>query len=52
MNLYTQLAGEPSVDGVVVRDIAHQDSVDIMLQVIALYYDMVFIPIIHFEDGF
>ena len=51
MNLYAQQAVESSVDGVIIRHITHQDPIDIVLQVVAFYNNMVFIPIIRFDDG-
>ena len=41
MHLYTKETSEPSVDGVIIRYITHQDLIDKVLHMIAFYYDPV-----------
>ena len=55
MHLYAKKTGKPPVDGIVIRNITHQDPIDEVLQMIAVCNDPVFIPVIFFdsclEDG-
>ena len=38
MHLHRQKTGKPPVDGIIIRYIAHQYSIDVVLHVVALYH--------------